>query len=223
MPHVSPDPASAPAARPSAAERRDQILQAAREVCLAHGIAAARMDEIAARAHVSKGTLYNHFASKEDLLLAMMEERLQLGTDMVADAVGAETEPRAAFERTLAGMVELIAVQAATAPLLYQTWALVGDDAVLRERLYAALKRFFAQWQGTTRDVLKAGQATGAFRRDADADAFTQTLVDLVSGMIFRGAFDPEHVRPEVLRASFRALVADRLLEPSDAPFGDPE
>jgi AcrR family transcriptional regulator len=218
-PPASAADASAP--RPSAAERRAQILEAARDVCLAHGIAAARMDGIAARARVSKGTLYNHFASREDLLLAMMEEQLQLGSDVVAAAVAGGVAPEVSFARMLEGLVELVSLQAASAPLLYQTFSLVGDDAVLRDRLYSALRRFFAEWEAGTCDVLRAGQNSGAFRGDADAAAFTETLVALVSGLIFRGSFDPTRLGAESLRASFRVLVAEHLLDPTPAPSGD--
>lgn len=48
-------------------ERPRQILDAALSVFAEHGIASARLEEIAARAGVSKGTIYLYFQSKEDL------------------------------------------------------------------------------------------------------------------------------------------------------------
>ncbi|MEA3245310.1 MAG: helix-turn-helix domain-containing protein, partial [Gemmatimonadota bacterium] len=48
-------------------ERPQQILLAAIEVFGEHGIAAAKLEDIAARAGVSKGTIYLYFESKEDL------------------------------------------------------------------------------------------------------------------------------------------------------------
>jgi AcrR family transcriptional regulator len=48
-------------------ERPQQILRAALEVFGETGVASARLDEIADRAGVSKGTIYLYFASKEDL------------------------------------------------------------------------------------------------------------------------------------------------------------
>ncbi|MFI5310814.1 MAG: TetR/AcrR family transcriptional regulator [Gemmatimonadales bacterium] len=48
-------------------ERPRQILDAALAVFAEHGIAAARLEEIASRAGVSKGTIYLYFHSKEDL------------------------------------------------------------------------------------------------------------------------------------------------------------
>jgi AcrR family transcriptional regulator len=48
-------------------DRREAILDAALDVFSAQGYAAARLDDVAARAGVAKGTLYLHFRSKQDL------------------------------------------------------------------------------------------------------------------------------------------------------------
>src|SRR5579859_6352593 len=54
--------------------RRRQLLTAAQEVFVAQGYHAAAMDEIAERAGVSKPVLYQHFPSKQDLYLALLDE-----------------------------------------------------------------------------------------------------------------------------------------------------
>ena len=53
-------------------QRQGRILEAAREVFLARSIEAATMDEVAERAELSKGALYLYFASKEDLVTALL-------------------------------------------------------------------------------------------------------------------------------------------------------
>ena len=54
-------------------ERRAQLLVAALEVFTASGYHSAAMDEIADRAKVSKPVLYQHFPSKLDLYLAVLD------------------------------------------------------------------------------------------------------------------------------------------------------
>src|ERR1044072_2458617 len=58
-------PASSRATR--AAERRDAIVEAAMEEFIARGFAATRLDDIAKRAGVAKGTIYLHFKDKESM------------------------------------------------------------------------------------------------------------------------------------------------------------
>ena len=55
-------------------ERPRQILDAAVAVFSEHGIAAAKLEEIAARAGVSKGTIYLYFPSKEDLFREVVRQ-----------------------------------------------------------------------------------------------------------------------------------------------------
>ena len=54
--------------------KRRQIVAAAEALFLAHGYGAVSMDAIARAAHVSKATLYSHFASKDALFAGIMRE-----------------------------------------------------------------------------------------------------------------------------------------------------
>ncbi len=62
------------AATPRQQLRRETILQIARDMFVSEGYAAASMSAIAARLGGSKGTLYNYFASKEELFAAVMTD-----------------------------------------------------------------------------------------------------------------------------------------------------
>jgi AcrR family transcriptional regulator len=53
-------------------QRTETILEAAREVFLAKGFAAARVEDVSARAGIAKGTIYLHFDSKEALFKALI-------------------------------------------------------------------------------------------------------------------------------------------------------
>lgn len=67
-------PAPRTVTRLSRSDRRRQLLTAAREVFVDQGYHAAAMDGIAERAGVSKPVLYQHFSSKLDLYLALLNE-----------------------------------------------------------------------------------------------------------------------------------------------------
>jgi AcrR family transcriptional regulator len=59
-----------------AAERREAILNAALEEFSARGFAAARLDDVARRAGVAKGTIYLHFAGKEILFQELVRSMM---------------------------------------------------------------------------------------------------------------------------------------------------
>ena len=57
---------------------RDRIVQSAIECFSEYGFDRSRMDDIAQRADLSKGTLYLYFKSKEDLFYAICENNLKV-------------------------------------------------------------------------------------------------------------------------------------------------
>jgi AcrR family transcriptional regulator len=78
---TSVDDVAAPAAPP-----RERILTAAYELFSRRGIRAVGTDEVIERAGVAKATLYRHFATKNDLVLAVLERREQLWTHGLIEA-----------------------------------------------------------------------------------------------------------------------------------------
>jgi AcrR family transcriptional regulator len=68
--------------------RPQELLDAALELFVEKGFVATRSEEVAARAGVSKGTLYLYYPSKEELLKAVI--RQQLSSEIAAGAVAAE-------------------------------------------------------------------------------------------------------------------------------------
>jgi TetR/AcrR family transcriptional regulator, fatty acid metabolism regulator protein len=58
-------------------EREALILQAAEEVLMEKGYYETSIDEIATRVGIAKGTVYLHFLSKEDLVIAIFENDMQ--------------------------------------------------------------------------------------------------------------------------------------------------
>jgi AcrR family transcriptional regulator len=65
---------------------RERILRAAYELFSHRGIRAVGTDEVIQRASVAKATLYRHFATKNDLVLAVLERREQIWTHGLIEA-----------------------------------------------------------------------------------------------------------------------------------------
>jgi len=70
-------------------ERRQSILQAAREVFFENGFYRATVDDVAGRAKVSKGTVYLYFESKETILALLLLEGLNELVENLEDAYAA--------------------------------------------------------------------------------------------------------------------------------------
>lgn len=110
-------------------ERPAEILNAALDVFALRGFAAAKLDEVAARAGVSKGTLYLYFPSKGDLFrsvvrglllpnVAMAERRIAEHKGSASDLLRALvlTFGRVITESKLGAIPKLIVAEAANFP-----------------------------------------------------------------------------------------------------------
>lgn len=64
--------------------KRQELLKASGELVKARGFAATGVDALTQAAGVTSGAFYSHFASKTDLLKALIESELQLSRDMWA-------------------------------------------------------------------------------------------------------------------------------------------
>ncbi len=76
---------------------RNAILSASLELFAKHGYSATTTDEIASKARISKGLIYNHFETKQDILFAIFDEQL----DRVLPRYLGGKDPRPAREKLL--------------------------------------------------------------------------------------------------------------------------
>ena len=88
----STPPSSLSRGRMPRSERRQQLLDAAREVFVASGYHQAAMDDIAERAGVSKPVLYQHFPGKLDLYLGLLDTHIKDLTVLIEEAMGKSTD-----------------------------------------------------------------------------------------------------------------------------------
>ena len=80
-----------------AAERREAIIEAAMDEFIARGYAATRLDDVAKRAGVAKGTIYLHFKDKE----SMFEELIRTAIVPLVNRLGAGPPPVGASIRDM--------------------------------------------------------------------------------------------------------------------------
>jgi len=84
-----------------AAARRDAILDAALDEFSARGFAAARLDDVAKRAGVAKGTIYLYFADKESLFQELIRIKMVPVVGSLELAFGTELPLRAVVEQAI--------------------------------------------------------------------------------------------------------------------------
>jgi AcrR family transcriptional regulator len=195
--------------------KRERILRAALEVCAQRGVAAARMEEIAARAGVSKGTLYRFFESKEDLLLATILASYEQGLRHVDADLQAARDPRDMLERLCNALADVLVQVGAYARVHYQAWGITASTPDSEAKLLGFLRTFHTERDQRIESLVRAGQDAGVFRRDVPPRVVADGITALLSGFIYRATFDPRAASREALRACFDNLVLGFLEQPA--------
>jgi AcrR family transcriptional regulator len=137
-------------------ETIDLIFDAAVEVFAEYGFERAKVDDIAIKAGIAKGTIYYHFKSKEELFIALMNE----GLDKMLDHAKMEMErvgsPREQLRHMLAAQVRfLIGHGTFTKLLLTEVWGSKERQQAFRSRI--------RQYTDMIEQVLRNGVNQGIF------------------------------------------------------------
>lgn len=148
--------AGSPKWRRRSEARPGEIVQAALEVFAERGFAAAKLDEIAAKAGISKGALYLYFETKEDIFRAVVREAVAPNLDVVEAVLDQTTIPfpdllRMVFVRIslmiettrLGSVAKLVIGESRNFPELARVW---HDEVV--SRALAALSGALDRAQG---------------------------------------------------------------------------
>ncbi|MEQ6023667.1 helix-turn-helix domain-containing protein [Streptomyces salinarius] len=193
---------------PSAKPARERILDAAHELMLTVGLARATTKEIARVAGCSEAALYKHYASKEELFIRVLSERL----------------PR------LTPLLRGLAAEPGRAPLEDNLTEIARQAALFYEQSFPIAASLYAQTQlkrrhdDTMRELgtgphlpiegldayLRAEQAAGRVRSDADTFAAASLLLGACAQRAFAYEATPTGVRPPV--DAFARRLARTLL-----------
>ena len=142
-------------------ERPRQILDAALAEFAERGLAAARLEDIAKRAGVSKGTIYLYFANKEDLFRGVVRHNVVAFIERNEAEFEAERDPIRALDRWMEGHWQWIC-----SPVFLAIHRLVNSE--LRD--FPDLAAFYAtevigRAQRFVCEILQRAMDAGAFRR----------------------------------------------------------
>jgi AcrR family transcriptional regulator len=168
--------------------RRDQILSAAGTCFARHGFAAASMPEIAAVAGLSVGALYRYFASKEQLFLAVVAERVAVYNDAVFAELNTPGPPARRLIAALRSLQRLLRTQMPDdARLSLELWSRANDVPELAVWLRQARRRRVLAF----RDVIDEAKLAGAFDSDLRANDAAAALLAIADGLVVQRACAP--------------------------------
>jgi AcrR family transcriptional regulator len=192
------------------AQTRAQLLEAAARVYARRGFDGATIDEVAEEAGFTKGAVYDHFGSKEKLLVALIEEYLsaQMAEQVSLFDVSLETSerPRAGADRWMQELEE----DPDAFRLFVEAWQHGQRDAELRQLVVGGI----AQWRSMLESFGAARtQEIGFELPEALLAQVANLMLGLGAGLGIVKLADPDNVSPRLLGAALVVLL--RAIESS--------
>jgi AcrR family transcriptional regulator len=192
-----------PRTRPTRAETRDRILQAAGEVFTSRGYDGASLDQVAAAAGLTKGAVYSSFSGKDELFFALVADRLDQRLAVVADAVDGQRDLRQLLDEAEDDLAPLFTTQRDWQLLFIECWTRAVRDperraewARQRRAARAVIADFFERHAAAAGDPLPA-----------PAEDLAVAAMGLSNGLAMEYIADPESADPGLFARMLAQLV----------------
>ncbi len=181
-------------------DKRQAILDSAEKVFAVHG-AAATIDEIAKDAGIAKGTIYLYYASKDELYISLMEDRISTYRERSRRALAGIDAPEGVIEQLVMMRTEFVSQHWGLLITLFQ--AGIPGSAQVHERICRA--KLNAQ------QVFLDALENPVPRLDFDMESLLVMISGMADGLIMHrvfvsGEFDPQQTAEEVLALALPTL-----------------
>jgi len=183
------------------------IRQAALRQFAHRGYSAVSMREIAAEIGLRQGGIYNHFASKQDLLVDLMRTHMETLLTVLDEAL----DGVAGHEARLKAFMRFHVRYHIDHP--QNTFIAFMELRSLEPEGYSIITRLRDQYEGTLRAILAEGCAAGVFRV-ADVPVHTRALLSMMTGVTVWYRDDGRLGRDAVVDAYTQAALQSVGLPP---------
>jgi len=190
-------------------DKRLRLVTAATAVFAEKGYASTRVAEIAERAGVGKGTVYEYFSSKEELLFAVFESINRDISERMDAALAAGGSAEQQLHNLLGLGAEVVSEQIDLQPVILDFWA-ASRGGEFEEKYRQAIVDSYTFFRNLVADFIRGGQSRGVFKTSVDADALAVIVVTTVDGLGIQLFFD-RSINPNRITEAFACLLHERL------------
>jgi len=190
------------------AETRSCLLEAAAKVFSRRGMQQGSIDEVAEHAGFTKGAFYANFKSKEELFLAMLDDRFAKHLDEIDRVLASDAEPEDQARAGAAGFMDFISSDQEWERLFFEFSAYASRNENFRQELVT--RRRYLQ-ERIAELYRRRAEQLGVDPPIAVADIARMTFA-MADGIAMQKLLDPESVSadlyPTMLATFFAGLRA---------------
>ncbi len=217
---AEPAPAPAPA-------KREAIVAAAVTCFSRDGFAGTTIAAVAQQAKIGKGTVYEYFRAKEELLVdaclwCCQQNQAQVHSLLGDAAHGIHAgggDVTKAIHRLMVTVFSVVPSGSQSYTRLFlDLWTVASDQPQILAQAQSRLREVYAQWEGVITFLYGAGLAQGVFRPLPDPTILARLFTAIVDGLIWQLPFRPDRTPEALARSAADCLLALMLKDAQRPP-----
>ncbi|MEO3829359.1 TetR/AcrR family transcriptional regulator [Actinomadura sp. B10D3] len=163
-------------------QTKERIVDCAVALFASRGYDSTTMEDIGEGADVSRATVFNYFARKEDIVIEVFARRRARLAEIVAEAMEQTDATPGRLRRALTGLARLNQDEPAAGRAIARAWLRAGGPLMPNATDSAALFT----------DIVRTGQRQGDVPPDLDATRAGLVILDTYLGVLFRWVDDED-------------------------------
>lgn len=178
-------------ARKSSEERREEITSALLRTMARHGYAKATISRIAEEADLTPGLVHYHFASKQEILLELIDGLVRREQAGIAETLQTAAKPPEKLRRLIDA---ILATGESARPDAVAAWVAVAAEALRQPEVREAFAGALAALSNAFQTVIEDGVDAGVFQPidELDVEAGAAALTATVHGYFTLAATAPD-------------------------------
>ncbi len=192
--------------------KKDKILQSAMKVFAQKGISDTKMEMVAQKAGIAKGTIYEYFKSKEELLQMVFNYLLVQMNMHVKKSMAAARDPEAKLRAGISAYIDIDSLGLKeTSGLIPELWSYGIRLRESKSEIAFDLRWIYLQYRELFGAALRDGIEKGIFKQDLDSRAIASSVIAAADGfylqwMSDKKNFDMKKTGEVYLNSLFRGI-----------------
>ena len=176
-------------------EKRINILISALKVFTKKGIGSATIKDIAEEANIGKGTIYEYFKSKDEIVLSALTLFLDDSKFSISKLKKVNGNPEEKLRNGIQLFIDIIKQESVqTFELIFDFWMIGIKEKKYKSDFYLYLKDFYSLYRGVFSDIVKEGQEKGIFNKKYSSDYIGSMIIGMLDGLMAQWILDEKNV-----------------------------
>lgn len=201
-------------------EKRDLILDAALKVFARRGFAQSTIQDIAVEAAIGKGTIYEYFRSKDDIIQNTWTAFMRVMGTQLDNIIDSTLSGAEKLRNILSAFLNVIQGESAgIVRIIFNFWAEAMRDTSQSNNMFVEMNKYYGIYRRAMASVLEQGVREGVFRSGLDTLTTASTLIGMLDGLMAQWILDPEALDFQLMAGEIPELVLRGIASPGAEPL----